>query len=473
MKKAGLIAICCSGLMAMNCLAEKTRTIIFNEDRDQHYMTTKVYELKNVDAHDIAPYIDGAIKRYDPQSNIKSLDYSKGGTKFIVISTGNDMIPYVDDMVKKLDHPSLKKDAAGSIVDGDGIYRFTYCSKFRGTTNMKEVIEQTFTGGLGAGAAYYDEPTNMFYWKSSKSEGELYKKFLTAVDRPLPQMRIYLNFYLVNDNDFRELGIDYLSWKNGPGMNLFGAGFDYTNLDNVTNFSNLSSLVAEGPGGAATGLGGIFVAPQIDATFLRMLAQKGVAKMAVSASLSLVNDFGADSDPGVNNYDGAKYRFKFTPEYQNVQKDDDQKMSVEVLDSSDIWFYVRMPIICFNGDKAEKAVTLMCGWQMQVDEPVEENNQGVASVNTNSMYSTLTIADGAEKLIATYDKDVYTYQYNGVPFVGEIPVLKYLLGSESKVKSKSKVFVTMKAEAISPDAAMPDWAGKVIAADTLANADKK
>ena len=472
MKKA-FIAICCTGVLAVTGLADKTRTIVFNEDRDQHYMTTKVYELKNVDAHDIMPYINGAVKRYDPQSNVKSLDYARGKAKFLTVSTGNDMIPYIDDMIGKLDHPSMKKDAAGSIVDGDGIYRFSYCSKYRGTTNMKEVIEQTFTGGYGAGAAYYDEPTNMFYWKSSKSEGELYKNFLTAIDRSLPQMRVYLNFYLVNDNDFRELGIDYLSWKNGPGMDLFGVGYDYTSFDSVTNLSHLSSLVAEGPGGSMTGLGGIMCAPQIDATFVRMLSQKGVAKMAVSASLALVNDFGPDSDPGTDNYDGAKYRFKFTPEYQNVQKDDDQKMSVEILDSSVVWFYVRMPIICFSGDKADRAATLMCGWQMKVDDPVEENNKGVASVNSNAYYSTVTIADGTEKLIAVYDKDVYTYQYNGVPYVGEIPVLKYLLGSEAKVKSKSKVFVTMKAEAITPEEKVPAWAGEVIAADALIAADKK
>ena len=121
--KAGL-ALLAAGTMSMTASAQKSRTIVFNEDRAQHYMTTKVYELKNAKAHDILPFIKGAVTRFDAESKVESLDYEKGKQQYIVVSTGNQLIPYIDDMVAKLDFPSKSGDKSGSIVDGDGIHRY-------------------------------------------------------------------------------------------------------------------------------------------------------------------------------------------------------------------------------------------------------------------------------------------------------------------------------------------------------------
>lgn len=462
-KKRWLIMLL-GAMAALPAMAQKQRTIIFNEDRAQHYMTSKVYELKHVGAHDIMPFIQGAIKRFDEQSTIQSLDYVKGKKQFIVVSTGSQMIPYIDDIVAKLDHPCGKTDKIGSIVDGDGVSRFVYFSKYRGTENMRSVIAQTFTGGYGSGASFFDDATNTFYWKSSKSEGEEYLKFLKAIDHPVPQMNVSLNIYLVNDNDFQELGIDYMAWKNGPGANLFAGGFDFTNFSSSTNMDQMLDVVSKG---VASGMGGFMVAPQFDATFLRMLAQKGKAKMASSASLTLVNDF---SSPAATSWDDASYRFKFTPQFQVIQKDEDQNTSLNTLDNSELWFYVSLPIICYSGYQADKAATLMCNWALQVNSVVEQTNMGVATVDSSEFNSTLTIAGGAEKLIATYDKDIYTKQYNGMPFLGDIPVIKYLFGSEAWVKSKAKIFVTMTATPIVPETDIPGAAGKII---SVAKADLK
>ena len=69
-----LAALLCT-LPALLCAEEgNQRTIVFNEDRNQHYMTTKVYELKNVRAHDLMPFVRGAVKRFDSQSRVQSVD---------------------------------------------------------------------------------------------------------------------------------------------------------------------------------------------------------------------------------------------------------------------------------------------------------------------------------------------------------------------------------------------------------------
>jgi len=458
------LALMLCAVAAFPAAAQKERTITFNEDRAQHYMTTKVYELKYVNAHDVMPFILGAMKRFDEQASIKSLDYPQGKKQFVVVSCGSQMFPYIDEMIAKLDHPTKGKvDKTGSIVDGDGIYRYNYCSKYRGTAEMNTVLQQTFTGGIGSGDAYYDSSTNMFYWKTSKSQGDEYMKFLQAIDRPVPQAQVVLNIYVVNDNDFQELGIDYIGWKNGPGANLFGAGFDYTKFNSVSSLSNATDIASSVAG---SGMGGFAVAPQFDATFVRMLAQKGKAKVASSAMLTLVNDYSAEA--ANDSFDTAKYRFRFTPQYQNIQKDDNQSTSVTVIDNSELYFYVLAPILTYNGfETPDKAMNLMCSWRLSVNDNVEDTNQGANVVNTNAFGSTLTLQTGAEKLLAIYDKDLYVKQYNGMPFLGDIPVLKYLVGSESEVKTKAKVFVTITATAVNPDAKLSAWAGQVIAPEKV------
>lgn len=462
-----VIAAVCSA----NMLGEDpgARTITFNEDRNQHYMTSKVYELKYVKAHDVLPFIKGAIKRFDTQSTVQSLDYEAGKKQFIVISTGVDIIPLIDDMIAKLDYPSPKVDEAGSIVSGDGIYRYTYCSKYRASENMNYVLRQVFASGFSSGTSYFDFPTNMFYWKSSKSEGDEYLKFLQAIDRPVPQMQVQLNVYVVTDNNFRELGVDYLAWKNGPGAELFSTGFDFSNFYSVDRLSNATNILADGPVSSATGYGGFMVAPNFDATFLRMLAQKGKAWKASSATLTLINDF---TSPAATSWDDATYRFKFTPQLQNIVKDDKQTTSIVALDATEYSFYLSTPIICFGEDPAQKALTLMCSWNLAVNDPVETDNMGVTTVDENTFASALTLQCNTEKLLAIYDKHVVTEQYDGMPFLGEIPVLKYLFGAETNVDSKFHIFVTMSATPVETKNIPDPKAGAVIEASELAAANK-
>lgn len=140
----------------------KQRTIVFNEDRAQHYMTSKVYELKHVSAHDLLPFIKGAVKRFDAQSTVQSLDYKAGDRQFLVVSTGKTMLPYVDQMIAALDYPSKKVDENGTAVSGDGITRYSYCADYRGSDEMLAMLDQTFApAGFGGGSAYF-RPGNQY-----------------------------------------------------------------------------------------------------------------------------------------------------------------------------------------------------------------------------------------------------------------------------------------------------------------------
>ena len=263
-----LLALLCAVPALFAADGDKQRTIVFNEDRNQHYMTTKVYELKYVRAHDLLPFIRGAVKRFDSQSLVQSVDYSSGGKQFLVVSTGSLFMPWVDEMVKMLDYPSPKVDASGARIEGDGISRWVYCPVHRGSDNMQKALEQVFTSAGGEGASFYHAGSNTFYFKSSKSQGEAYLSLLKMLDRPVPQLEVKFNVYVVADNDFRELGLDYLAWKNGPGAQLLSTGFNFGDMS--MDFDSLKADAFEKILGfmptATNGVGGILVAPNIDAT---------------------------------------------------------------------------------------------------------------------------------------------------------------------------------------------------------------
>lgn len=440
-------------------MAQETRTLTLIEDYDQKYMCTKVFELKNVKAEDLTPFVVGAVKRYKSESDVQRLNYSVGKKSFLVVSTGVDMMPYVEDMITKLDRPCSQKDANGSIVDGDGIYRFVYYPKFRATANMREVLKLT----VSEGANYVDLGTNMFYWKDSLSDGNTQLTWLKALDREIPQLELQMNVYELNENDFIELGVDYISWKNGPGADLLGVGYNFLNFKSVTNYSsweNMVGNVSKGPASSATGVAGFMVAPQFDATFLRMLYQKGRAKVASSGSITVRND--ATSDPGDDSYSKADYRIKFVPSLQNITKDSDRNISVSTI-NDEFYLYFRKPTIGFN-DAATEAATIMFGWVLNIKNQVEETNTGTPVYNTNVMRSWLTLDAGTEKLLGSYVKEHKVNQNNGMPFLNDIPGFKYLVGATEDSKTRTIVFVTVKATPVKVGTAVSEWAGKMITA---------
>lgn len=446
---------------------EKGKQIIrIVEDRDQKFMSSKVYELKNAKATDIAPFVLGAVKRFNSESNVNRLSYAEGMKEFLAVNTGTDMIPLIDDMVSKLDRPG-KEDGNGSTVEGTGIKKFVYKPRFRASSEMA-MIGPTLTGGDGA--FFFDQGTNMFYWKDVESNGKIIQDWFRTLDRPTPQMQITLNVYEVSTNDMKELGIDYVAWKNGPGADIFSGAFDFLSSSYTSNSSTLANPMNIA-GSASHSWGGFMVAPQFDATFIRMLAQKGNAKIATSGTLTVVNDF-IGEDPGLNNFDGAKYKIKFMPGYQNIQKDEDQNVSVNISDAI-FYFYVRRPVINFNGyENPEKAATMEFGWVMNITDTVEKLNNGMPVQNTSNFNSWTTLAAASEKIIAVYNKEHKVNQDNGMPFLSDIPYLKYLFGAVNNSEGSSKIFVTVKADPVNPDALLSEWSGRILTASEYLNKNK-
>jgi len=441
--------------LASTVIAQEKRELKVIEDRGQRRMTTKIYELKHVKAVDITPFVLGAVMRYSSESSVERLNCKPTKQQFLVVSTGEKMMPYVDDLIAKLDRPG-KIDENGSLINGSGITNSIYYPRYRMASEFVDIAK---TVGSSDGNHFVDLQNNIVYWKDSKSDGGSVVKNLQFFDKPIPQIEMTLNIYEVSDDDLKELGIDYISWKNGPGANIFASGFDFFDFQKFIDSGDWTNSINTAAS-LTNSWGGFMVAPQFDATFLRLLNQKGKAKIASSGILTVTNDF--NYDPGAKKFSKAKFKIKFSPNYQGIVKDKNQNVNVKS-SGSELYFYLRRPTITFNGLNAEeKVVAAKFGWELQISDTVEKTNDGTDVRDQYYFTGWTTIDVGTEKLLASYAKEQKSNQNNGIPWLCEIPVLKYLFGSTVESNSYKRVFITVSTKPLDPKMDISQWAGNLI-----------
>ncbi|MDD3119381.1 MAG: hypothetical protein PHQ27_09395 [Victivallales bacterium] len=456
-----------AGLTAGNFLHAqgKEKKLLFKQDDAQETFVSKVYELKHLNAGDITPFILGAVKRYNTNSQVERLNYKFGKKQLLLVSTPPKMMKYVDDMLAKLDRPVKKKDHSGSVIEGTGIYRFAYLPKYRSTNDMLTILNKAVISGDGD--AFRDSASNLLYWKDSYSDGMDVMQWAKQLDRPVPQVELEFKVYEVRKSLLDDVGVDYLAWKNGPGLNLFQVGYDNlvmqateSALANMDKFSSWS-------------YGGFFAAPQFDLSFVRMLSQKGLANIAGTGHLTIVNNY------------SHTYSVKFSPEHQNIRKDSSDKSSVNTGASAAFQIDVIKPVICFkitgekdrvsnyNGDNFDLVTyqnidgTIIFAYSVAVSDVVERNNRGTELTGKGNIKSDLTLDLGEERLLAVYDKTQKVEQTIGIPFLCEIPYLKYLFGSTTTIDEDVKMIVSVKARLVHPEDRYSAWSGRLLTREDI------
>lgn len=434
----------------------KSRTVHFIQNDAQPQMVTKVYELKHLRASDITPFILGAVHRFSPQSNVQRLNYKHGKKQFLLVSTGQQMMPYVDKMIKELDIPGLK-DQMGSIVHSTGITRGSYRPKYRSGDDFVSILNSTT---VGQGYVWNNARSNIIYWKTDHYHSEAkVRHWLQYMDRPLPQVRLTFKVYEVRDSDLLDVGLDYNAWKNGPGLALFSFSFEdlwtraYEEIMNFITNEGISIL-----GSSNFAWGGVFFAPPIDMSFIRLLGQRGAANISATGTLTVVNDY------------AGSYPISLAPEYQTIKKGDNDQTDIASLDSDNAKYHVTInnPTICLRqspkkkygeydytrfSPQTYKAIggVVIFSYKVIMNTPVERNNLGQVLVDSSEVNSSITLNLGTEKLLASYDTEQEIEQIVGIPWLIEIPYLKYIFGTTTRLKLKSTLFVSVKGELIHPD----------------------
>ncbi len=459
-------------LAGVSVQAQKVRQLILNVDNNQLYMTTKIYRLKHALAADVTPWVEGAVKRNCPQAKVERLNYP-GTTKgtMLCVSMSFDMVPYIDDMIRKLDRPCAR-DSSGSTIAGTDISFFTYRPKYRAAQNMVDIVFATLQGNNTA--FYLNKTNNVFYWKDARSDGVNGLKWLRFIDRPVPQVELRLKTYEVYDNDLIDLGLDYIHWKNGPGLEMFGIGAD------ILNFSGNEELLYRGLDLLSKGnygWGGFLLAPNIDASFVRLLQQRGRARVAASGSITVVNhSLNMLQQSGNEQVAGKTYSIKFKPEFQNISKEENMAVEVDIETRDDDTYEINMqitnPTIFFAGkdsmedyaneNKHKASARLYFSYTLNTSSTVQRDVMGTEAVDYFMTKSSVTVNCSGEKLLGSYTRSYDVYENIGIPFLKDIPIAKYLFSTTTHTRQVKRYFVTVEASSVAPDANLSRWAGKVV-----------
>lgn len=460
-----LVLMQCGGL-----LAEKVKKIRFKQDDAQPYMVTKVYELKYMRADDLVPWVLGAVKRYDIQSSVERLNYKPRKEFFLVVTTPPEMMPYVDDMIQKFDRPGVR-DSDGSLIEGTGIFRYAYKPKYRSTEEMVGLLNNAVKSGDGQ--VYRNPDSNIIFWKDSPSDSGDLLTWVQRFDRPVPQINININVFEVRESTLRDIGIDYLAWKNGPGLNMFSAGLESLNFIGSDTVQNaLFQKALDAFSNVSYSFGGFFVAPQFDMSFVRVLQQSGLAKLSATASLTVINN------------ENASYTIQFSPQYQNIIKSENDKTSVVIGANAAMSMVVKGPTICFhspqdrigkngelefNREAYEKLLSgaVIFNYNITTNNVVERNNVGDELSEYSNVNSDITLAFKTEKMLASWSLESNTSETIGIPFLCDIPYLKYLFSTETTVKDRTFYFVSADAQLVHPESSLSPFARRVISATEM------
>jgi len=449
------------------------RTIRLLQDDGQIRIVSKIYELKHLKATDVRPFVEAAVKRYSASSNVERVHYPQGNRQMIIVSTGEDFIPYVDDLVAGLDKPG-KPGKSGSIIEGTGITQVTYIPNYRAAEDIVRLINEG-TIRTSEGRAFLNQDTNTIYWKDDNEKAQITLAWVKYLDRPVPQVNLRLNYYEIRESKLRDIGLDYLAWKNGPGLDIFSAGFDggkvfsneaiwqlisgaYKLADLTKNFSTSWSY------------GAFFTAPQFDLSFVRILQQSGNAKLAAHADLTFVNTAVYD-DPALNSHLPKTYTATLTPGYEYIRKDDDDRSSIVESGDSTLTLNVFNPVICFgaapdeiraNGQipsteafYAKNNGGVVFAYKLASKTVTEKSNRGDELGNTSTVSGELTLGFKTEKLLASYVREQDVEQTVGIPFLVKIPVLKYIFGTTTTIRERTYIIVTAEANLVHPNAKPP------------------
>ena len=452
---------------------DKVRTITLLQDDGQVRIVSKIYELKHLKATDIRPFIEAAIKRYSASSTFERINYPQGNRQMILVSTGEDFIPYVDELVAGLDKPG-KPGASGSIIEGTGVTRITYVPNYRAAEDIVRLINEG-TMGTPEGRAFLDKDTNTIYWKDDRRAAMAVLAWVKYLDRPLPQVNLRLNYYEVRESKLRDIGLDYLAWKNGPGIDIFSAGFDGGRIFSseavwqlVSGAYKLADITKDFS--TSWGYGAFFTAPAFDLSFVRVLQQSGNAKLVAHADLTFVNTAVYDV-AALNTHLPKVYTATLTPGYEKIAKDNDDRSFVAESGDSTLTLTVTNPVICFGAEPAEidgagripsteefykkNRGGVVFAYKLDSKTVTEKSNRGDELGNSSSVSGELTLGFKTEKLLATYVREQDVEQSVGIPFLIKIPVLKYLFGTTTTIRERTYIIVTAEANLVHPDSLPP------------------
>lgn len=435
-------------------IKDDEQAIRFVRTNTDPLVITKLYTLKHAEPYALRGYLLSVVRGTQVAGNPVQVDAVKfnDGRGVLLVSAEdyrfrkNGKGDSIDEIIERLDQPGIGFSS--------GRPKFIYFPKVNATANLKEMVQNVgavgndveFSGGTdrlvvdgGLNALFIAAP----YWSWNHIKEQLEK-----YDRPMPEIRLTYQLIEVSTENDDKLGVDFQSWKNNDGADLFSAGGRYRN--------NWASTFAAGINGSHSSRTDFFnFNPKWNSKYLDFLGSTGRAKVVTQGTIVAKNRrqstisvgtglFYAKQDPIPDTTLNGKIlegREKLPQEAdltlkhgntQTTQAANGFKFELDVT-----------PIVTGKASILPVKVsgTSLLGW----------NGDGTPRLNKSAFETEIQVGnEGKEFVIGGIKRTNVIRSVAGVPLLKNLPVLGWVFSTESETTRHSELVLIAKAEISGP-----------------------
>ncbi len=211
-------------------VADKTKVINVIRNNSDPFVITKAYTLKNADPYAVRSYLEAAVGAKSVNTSpaqVTAVKFSDGVGAILVSAeeyrfSDSENGKGIDGIVASLDRPGLT-----FFADADAHLYFPRISR---ASNLRDMLMKVGSSELdpqfaiAPGTITVDAELNALVVKANKWNWNDMLTMLKQYDRAIPEFKVtYRVIEIFAENDDR-IGVDFQSWKNNEGVDLFSAG---------------------------------------------------------------------------------------------------------------------------------------------------------------------------------------------------------------------------------------------------------
>ncbi len=211
-------------------VADGTKEVNVIRDNSDPFVITKPYILNNADPYAVRSYLEAAVGAKSVNASPAQVTAVKfaDGTGAVLVSAeeyrfaDSDLGKGIDAIVKSLDRKGL-----AFFPEADA---YIYFPKISRAANLRDMLLKVGSSELdpqfavSPGTITVDSELNALVIKASEWNKNDMLAMLKQYDKPIPELKIsYRVIEIFAENDDR-IGVDFQSWKNNEGVDLFSAG---------------------------------------------------------------------------------------------------------------------------------------------------------------------------------------------------------------------------------------------------------
>ncbi len=423
----------------------------------------KVYTVNNVNPYSLFRWInrsarieEGAYHFFGKPEVPGDWNSVKSGK--IVVVLPEYMLPGMDELIGIIDREGLTSSA------GETFYYFRPEHRSVEDSGFTDLIRELSLSTTSSSAKRADVEANMFLLYDAPSAIEDVKRFLPLIDVPPPQVVIEVTVYeLYVDNESR-IGLDYVSWKNGPGRNLFAVGLFSEHEEGPFGLP-AHSLRIEGANAA------LFL--DVPSAFFDFLVVKGKARVMTAAKLATRNLVPATLVAGdtilyYHTRVGASPNAGLRPVGLPLDPT-----------GSDFTYPDNRTVVGTQTPRVLTAET--AGLELDITPTIADSeinlkidialvshtgfdDQGAPILAERVVESEVRVRDGQEIVLGGYGREVFLERADKMPLLGSLPIIGYLFGGDANTTERRQVVIVLRPHVVTDFSAMSVPGSKIDAA---------